>query len=58
VVKVASCLRRNGVDVPEPGPEGYIALKGSTAQSSRFQAAEVKCSNVILEAVGAASAKK
>lgn len=57
-VRVVSCMRRNGVDVPEPGPEGYIALKGSTARSSGFQAAEAKCSHVILEAAGVASTEK
>jgi hypothetical protein len=46
LVKFASCMRENGVNMPEPNTSGtgpVFSSKGLNTSSPKFQAAEVKC---------------
>ncbi|MEA2153025.1 MAG: hypothetical protein QOI18_1258 [Solirubrobacteraceae bacterium] len=46
LVKYASCLRQNGINVPEPNTTGkgpVFSTKGIDTSSSRFKAAQSKC---------------
>jgi hypothetical protein len=48
--RVASCMRRNGVNVAEPSPEGYISINGGIANTPRFKVAAAKCGSLLAEA--------
>lgn len=50
-MQVTKCMHRNGVDVPEPGPSGYITIRGALANSRQFHAATANCRNVIAAAL-------
>jgi hypothetical protein len=46
LAKFASCMRENGVNMPEPNTSGtgpVFSSKGLNTSSPKFQAAEVKC---------------
>jgi hypothetical protein len=57
-VQVAKCMRRNGVDVPEPGPKGFIRINSAVAGNAQFHAAVTKCDRLLVGALGSTSAKK
>lgn len=40
---LARCVRKNGIDLPEPNAEGQFDLKGINENSPRFKAAVSKC---------------
>lgn len=55
----ARCMRENGIDMPDPGPEGDMAIGGEVGQgngtdprSPAFQAAEEACSDLLEDAMG------
>jgi hypothetical protein len=46
LVKYATCLRQNGINVPEPNTTGngpVFSTKGIDTSSSKFKAAQSKC---------------
>jgi hypothetical protein len=50
LVKFASCMRENGVNIPAPNTSGtgpVFSSKGLNTSSPKFQAAEVKCRGVL-----------
>ena len=53
----AECMREHGFDVPDPGPDGSIAIPvgedGFDVEDPEFQAAEEDCRHFIEEALGA-----
>jgi hypothetical protein len=57
-LRVASCMRSAGVKVPEPDPEGYIAVGGGLSGTPKFKAAVAKCKHFATEALGSTSSKK
>lgn len=48
--RVTSCMRRNGVNVAEPSPEGYISINGHIADTPQFKVAAAKCRPHLAEA--------
>src|SRR5215207_9136871 len=42
-LKHAECMRRNGVDVPDPKPGGGIVINDSEGDPEKVRAAEEKC---------------
>jgi len=52
--KFAACLRKNGVNVPEPNTSGngpIFDTKGINTASSQFKTAEMKCASVLRSAL-------
>jgi hypothetical protein len=51
----AACLRKNGIDVPEPNTSGHgpIFGKGLDTSSPRFRAAVKQCRPVLVAALRA-----
>lgn len=49
-LKVVKCMRNYGVNVPEPGPKGYIAVGGSIAGTPQFKTAVAQCQTLLTEA--------
>lgn len=50
LTKFASCMRKNGVNIPAPNTSGtgpVFSSKGLNTSSHQFQAAEVKCRSVL-----------
>jgi hypothetical protein len=43
VVKYAQCMREQGVDMPDPGPDGRLILKLSEGGEQKMKAAEEAC---------------
>ncbi len=43
-VKFAQCMRKNGVNVPDPGADGAIKIDGRNVPQAKMQAAQKACS--------------
>jgi len=54
LAKFATCMRQNGVNVPQPNTSGkgpVFNIKGLNAASSQFKTAETKCSSELRGAI-------
>lgn len=57
LAKFATCMRQNGVNVPEPNTSGrgpIFNTAGLNASSPKFKAAETKCRSILRSALGGA----
>jgi hypothetical protein len=53
LAKFATCLKQNGVDVPNPNASGkgpIFSTKGIDTKSAKFRAATMKCRNILIGA--------
>lgn len=56
-LRVASCMRSQGIPLPEPDPQGYISVNGSIAGTPGFKAAAAKCSSLTVGSAGTSGGK-
>jgi hypothetical protein len=55
LAKFASCMRQNGVNVPEPNTSGkgpIFSTKGLDTASAKFRTAQMKCTSALRGAFG------
>jgi hypothetical protein len=56
-LRVANCMRSQGITLPEPDLQGYISVSGSIASSPGFKAALKKCSSFTAAYAGTSGGK-
>ncbi|WP_283137552.1 hypothetical protein [Rhizohabitans arisaemae] len=57
-LKFAQCMRENGVDMEDPGPEGGIRIKSGPGDQAKVQKAQEACRHFMKDVAGGEGGRK